>query len=44
MQLFGGEQGKAFGQIKTHLITKHRARAGAGAVGFIGAVGEYMAH
>ena len=44
MQFFGGQQRKAFTQIKTHLVTEHGTRAGAGTVGFVDAIVENMAH
>ena len=44
MQFFGSQQRKAFTQIKTHLVTKHRPRAGAGTVGFVDTIVENMAH
>ena len=44
MYFFGGDQRKAFGQIKAHLMAKHRACAGSGAIGFVGAVLVHMAH
>ena len=44
MQFFGGEYGKTFAQIKTHLIAKHRTRACACAVAFVIAMFQYMAH
>ena len=44
MQLFGRCHGKALGEIKTHLVTKNRARAGAGAVGFVVTVVKNMTH
>ena len=44
MYLFGRHQREAFGQVKAHLMTKHRACAGSGTIGFIGAVFVHMAH
>ena len=44
MQFFGSQQRKAFTQIKTHLVTKHGTRAGAGTVGFVDTIVENMAH
>ena len=36
MGFFGGHQGKAFLEIKTHLVSKNTAGAGAGTITFIG--------
>ena len=44
MQFFGGQQRKAFTQIKTHLVTEHGTRAGTGTVGFVDTIVEDMAH
>ena len=44
MQLLGGQQRKAGGQIETHLPTEHRARAGAGAITLVVAMFKHMAH
>ncbi len=44
MQLLGGDQRKAGGEIEAHLMAEHRARAGAGAVVLFRAVGEDMLH
>jgi hypothetical protein len=44
MNFFGGDQRKAFVQIKTHLVAKHAGGAGAGAVGFEHAMVVHMAH
>ncbi len=44
MQLLGRDQREAFLQIKTHLVTENRARAGAGTVGFGRAMLIHMAH
>ena len=44
MQFFCGQQRKTGGQIKAHLPAKHRAGAGAGAVGFFLTVGLHVAH
>ena len=42
MELFGGEQREAVGQIETHLIAENRVCAGAGSVGFDSAVVKDM--
>ena len=44
VQLLGRHHREALGQIETHLPAKDRARAGAGAVGFIVPVVENVAH
>ena len=44
MYFFGGDQRKALGQVKTHLIAKHAACSGAGAIGFLDAMGVDMPH
>ena len=44
VHFFGGNQRKPLGQVKTHLIAKHAARSGAGAVGFLDAMDEDMPH
>ena len=40
----GGDQRKAFGQVKAHLMGKDAIGTGAGAVTFKGAVVTHMAH
>ena len=40
VQLLGGDERKTLPQIKPHLVTKYRQRAGAGAVGFMDALME----
>ena len=42
--LLGGDQREALGEIKTHLVTEHAGGAGAGAVGFMGAVFQHVLH
>ena len=42
--LFGGDQGEAFVEVEAHLVAKHTAGAGAGAVAFVHTVGVDMAH
>ena len=44
VELFGGEQGKALGEIETHLVAEYGTGASAGAVGFVGAVAEDVLH
>ena len=44
VNLFGGDQRKAFVQIKTHLIAKHAFGASAGTVGFVHAVRVDVLH
>ncbi len=44
VHLLGGHQRKAFLQIEAHLVAEHGQGAGAGAVGFMGAVLFHMAH
>ncbi len=44
VELFGGEQGEALGEVETHLVAEHGTGAGAGAVGFVGAVAEDVLH
>ena len=44
MQLLGGDQGKALGQVEPHLMTEHAERAGAGAVGLAHALRAHAAH
>ena len=44
VQFFGGEKREAILQLEAHLVAEHRAGAGAGAVGFVGAVFENVAH
>jgi len=43
VHLLGGHQGKAFSQIKAHLVAKNAAGAGAGAIGLGRASGMDMA-
>ena len=42
MQLLGGEDRKPLCKVETHLVTEHRARAGAGAVSAVGAGFHHM--
>jgi hypothetical protein len=44
MHFFGGDQRKAFVQIKAHLVSKHTSSASARTVGFGNAVCVDMAH
>ena len=44
VHLLGGDQRKAFVQVEAHLVAKHAARAGAGAVAFLYAGGVDVAH
>src|SRR5262245_502590 len=44
MQLLGGDERKALGEIKAHLMPEHRQRAGAGAVTLLRTVGEDPLH
>ena len=44
VQLLGGHHREAFGQVKAHLPAEDRARAGAGAVGFVVPVLQNVAH
>ena len=44
VDLLGGHQRKAVLQVEAHLVPEHGARAGAGAVGFVGAMFVDMAH
>jgi len=44
MNFFGGDQRKAFVQIKAHLMAKHTGGASACAVGLENAVVVHMAH
>jgi len=44
VQLFGRQDREALAQIKAHLVPEHRDRAGAGAIGFLGAMLLDMAH
>jgi hypothetical protein len=44
MNFFGGDQWKAFVQIKTHLMAKYTGGACAGAVGFENAMVVHVAH
>src|SRR5690606_32592123 len=43
VQLLGGDQREAFVEVEAHLPAEHAARAGAGAVGLLGAVFEHVA-
>src|SRR5574343_1971477 len=43
MQLLGGHQREALGQVETHLVAEHRAGTGAGAVVLVLAVRHHMA-
>ena len=40
VQLLGGDERKAGGQIEAHLVAEHAERAGAGAVGLAHAFGR----
>jgi len=42
--LLGGDERKALVQVKTHLVAKHAARAGAGAVTLLHATRVDVAH
>jgi hypothetical protein len=44
MNLFGGDQRKAFVEVKAHLVAKNAGGAGAGSVGFEDAMVVDMAH
>jgi hypothetical protein len=44
VHFFGGDKRKTLAQIETHLVPKHAARAGAGAVGLQHSLCEHMAH
>ena len=44
VQLLGGQRREAGGEVEAHLPAEHRARAGAGAVGFDVPVVEHVAH
>ena len=44
VELFGGEQGEALGEVETHLVAEYGTGAGAGAVGFVSAVAEDVLH
>jgi len=44
MNFFGGDQWKAFVQIKTHLMAKHAGGASASAVSFEDAMVVHVAH
>ena len=44
VELFGGEQGEALGEVEAHLVPEYGTGAGAGAVGFVGAVAEDVLH
>ena len=44
VQLLGGDQRKAVGQIEAHLVAEHAERAGAGAVGLAHALRAHAAH
>ncbi len=44
VELFGGEQGEALGEVETHLVAEYGTGAGAGAVGLVGAVAEDVLH
>jgi hypothetical protein len=43
VELLGGEQGKALGEIVAHLCSEHGIGAGAGAIGLESAVVEHLA-
>ena len=42
MDFFGGHERESILQIEPHLVPKHRNGAGAGSIGFLGAVPEYV--
>ncbi|MNN22080.1 hypothetical protein D3C81_1354240 [compost metagenome] len=42
VKLLGGDQREALVEVEAHLPTKHAARAGAGAVGLLTAMLEYV--
>ena len=44
VQLLGGDQGKARGEIEAHLMAEHRARADTRAVALFHALGEHAVH
>jgi len=44
VHLLGGHQREAVLQVEAHLVAEHGTRAGAGAVGFVGAMFVDMAH
>ena len=44
VQLLGGDQREALGEVEAHLMAEHRERAGAGAVALLHAVGEHVLH
>ncbi len=44
MAFLGGDKGKAFRQVKAHLIAEYAARAGSGAVFLVSAVLQHMLH
>ena len=44
VQLLGGDERKAFGEIEAHLVTEHRQRAGSGAVALLGSGREDSVH
>ena len=44
VQLLGGEQREAVGEIEAHLIAEHRQRAGAGAVALFRAAAQNVFH
>ena len=44
MELFGGEQGEALGEVEAHLVAEYGTGADAGTVGFVGAVAEDVLH
>ena len=44
VELFGGEQGEALGEVEAHLVAEYGTGAGAGAVGLVGAVAEDVLH
>ena len=44
VDLLGRHQRKAVLQVEAHLVAEHGARAGAGAIGFVGAMFVDMAH
>ena len=44
MNLFGGDERKTLLKVEPHLMSEHAAGAGTGAIGFLHAVFEHMAH
>ena len=42
--LLGGDQRETFGEVEAHLVAEHAGGAGAGAVGFMGAVVQHVLH